>query len=74
MKIGLRKPSIRKSIAARTSLVRIIKTKLKLNAPRGFGWFTHPKKALYNRIYNRTTFSMMTLFKKIFNLLDKQKK
>jgi Topoisomerase DNA binding C4 zinc finger len=26
-----------------------------LKAPRGFGWFTNPKRAAYNRIYNRTT-------------------
>jgi hypothetical protein len=24
-------------------------------APRGFGWFTNPKRAAYNRVYNRTT-------------------
>jgi hypothetical protein len=24
-------------------------------APRGMGWVTNPKKALYNRVYNRTT-------------------
>jgi len=66
MKIGIRKPSLNKSIAARTSLKRIIKTKLKLNAPRGYGWLTDPKKALYNRIYNRTTVSIWTLIKKMF--------
>lgn len=26
-----------------------------LKAPRGWGWLTNPKKAAYNRIYNRTT-------------------
>jgi len=26
-----------------------------LKAPRGYGWITNPKKAAYNRIYNRTT-------------------
>jgi hypothetical protein len=26
-----------------------------LKAPRGFGWLTNPKKAAYNRIYNRTS-------------------
>ena len=24
-------------------------------APRGYGWITNPKKALYNRVYYRTT-------------------
>jgi hypothetical protein len=26
-----------------------------LKAPRGWGWLTNPKRALNNRIYNRTT-------------------
>lgn len=56
MKLGFRKPSIRKRIAARTSLKRAIRHNLGLKAPRGWGWITNPKKALYNRIYNRSTF------------------
>ncbi|HUY32795.1 MAG TPA: hypothetical protein VMV69_08435 [Pirellulales bacterium] len=32
-------------------------------APRGWGWLTNPKKALYNRIYHRTTFGIEDLFK-----------
>jgi hypothetical protein len=66
MKIGIRKPSIAKSISARTSIKRVIRHNLGLKAPRGFGWFTNPKKALYNRIYNRTSFSIFkggSLFK-----------
>lgn len=26
-----------------------------LKAPRGWGWITNPRRAAYNRIYNRTT-------------------
>ena len=26
-----------------------------LKAPRGYGWLTNPRKAAYNRIYNRTS-------------------
>jgi hypothetical protein len=26
-----------------------------LKAPRGYGWITNPRKAAYNRIYNRTS-------------------
>lgn len=63
MKFGMRKPSIRKSIAARTSVKRYIRHSLGLKAPRGWGWLTNPKKAAYNRIYNKTTFSMFDLFK-----------
>ena len=55
MKIGIRVPSINKRIAARTSVKRIIQNSLRLKAPRGYGWITNPKKAAYNRVYNRTT-------------------
>ena len=55
MKLGLRIPSLKKRIAARTSAKRFIRHSLGLKAPRGWGWFTDPKRALKNRIYNRTT-------------------
>lgn len=64
MKLGMRKPSLKKSIAARTSVKRYIRHSLGLKAPRGWGWLTNPKKAAYNRVYNRTTFSIFDLFKK----------
>ena len=53
LKIGIRKPSVKKRIAARTSLKRMVRSKVR--APKGFGWLTNPKKAAYNRVYNRTT-------------------
>lgn len=55
MKFGFRIPSLTKRIAARTSLARVVRHRLGLKAPRGFGWLTNPKRALYNRVYNRTT-------------------
>jgi hypothetical protein len=58
MKIGFRTPSFNKSIAARTSIKRIVRHRIGLKAPNGFGWFTNPKKALYNRVYNKTSFSI----------------
>jgi hypothetical protein len=51
MKFGFRKPSIRGMISARISPARIIRHRIGLKAPRGLGWITNPKKALYNRIY-----------------------
>ncbi|RUR71290.1 hypothetical protein EJP67_30020 [Variovorax guangxiensis] len=57
MKFGIRKPSIRKSIAARTSVKRMVRHNLGLKAPRGWGWLTNPKRAARNRIYNRSTVS-----------------
>jgi hypothetical protein len=55
MKFGFRIPSLTKRIAARTSLKRVIRHRLGLKAPRGWGWITNPRKAAYNRVYNRTT-------------------
>lgn len=56
MKFGPRRPSLRGRIAARTSLKRYVRQSLGLKAPRGCGWLTNPRRAAYNRVYNRTTF------------------
>ncbi|MGO9245771.1 MAG: hypothetical protein ACLPT4_02560 [Verrucomicrobiia bacterium] len=63
MKFGLRTPSLKRRIAARTSWKRYVRHSLGFKAPRGWGWVTNPKKAAYNRIYRRTTFSVDDLFK-----------
>ncbi|MBS1902919.1 MAG: hypothetical protein JSS75_04375 [Bacteroidetes bacterium] len=55
MRFGYRRPSIKKRIAARTSWKRYVRNNMGLKAPRGWGWLTNPKKAAYNRVYNRTT-------------------
>lgn len=55
VRFGFRVPSLRKRIAARTSLKRYVRNSLGLKAPRGWGWLTNPRKAAYNRVYNRTT-------------------
>jgi hypothetical protein len=55
MKFGFCIPSLTKRIAARTSLKRVIRHNLGFKAPKGFGWFTNPKKATYNKIYNKTS-------------------
>lgn len=65
MKFGPRKPSLKKMIAARTSPARFIRHNLGLKAPRGWGWLTNPKRALYNRVYNRTTFSVVGIILKL---------
>jgi hypothetical protein len=66
MKFGFRVPSLKKRIAARTSASRIVRHSLGLKAPRGWGWFTNPKKAAYNRVYSRITFSLSDLLKWLF--------
>lgn len=63
MKWGFRKPSFRKRIAARTSWKRYVRNSLGLRAPRGWGWLTNPRKAAYNRLYRRTTFSLNDILK-----------
>lgn len=66
MKIGLRKPSIKKMIGARTSPARIVRHRVGLKMPRGWGWLSNPKRALYNRLYARTTFSWIDLVRSLF--------
>lgn len=66
MKFGIRTPSLKKMISARTSPARFVRHNLGFKAPRGWGWLTNPKKALYNRVYSRTTFSIWDLLRKLF--------
>ena len=55
MKFGIRTPSLRKRLAARTSWKRVVRHSLGVKAPRGYGWLTNRRRAAYNRVYNRTT-------------------
>ncbi len=66
MKIGMRTPSLKRSIKARTTgrVKRSIKRSLIPGyGKKGMGWIKNPKKAAYNMIYNKTTFSIWDLFK-----------
>jgi hypothetical protein len=60
MKFGFRIPNLNKRIAARMSVKRMIRQSLGLKAPRGWGWLTNPRRALYNRVYTRTTVGLPT--------------
>ncbi|MDR7076883.1 hypothetical protein J2Y03_001906 [Neobacillus niacini] len=66
MKFGIRKPSLKKRISARTSIKRQIVHRAGLKMPRGYGWLRNPKKYAYNKVYNRTTFDIFKLIKKLF--------
>ncbi|CRK82093.1 hypothetical protein [Neobacillus massiliamazoniensis] len=66
MKIGMRKPSLKKRISARTSIKRQVVHRAGLKMPRGYGWIRNPKKYAYNKVYNRTTFDIFKLIKKLF--------
>lgn len=43
MKSGMRRPSLKKMISARTSPERFLRHNLALKAHRGWGWVTTPK-------------------------------
>lgn len=65
MKFGMRKPSIKRSISARTTgrAKRAIKKAIIPGyGQRGMG-LLHPKRALYNKVYRKTTFSIFDLAK-----------
>jgi hypothetical protein len=66
MKFGIRKLSLRKRISARTSIKRQIVHRAGLKMPRGYGWLRNPKKYVYNKVYQRTTFDIFKLIKKLF--------
>ena len=66
MKFGVRTPSLKKSISARTTgkAKRSIKRVLIPGYGRkGRGWITNHRKAAYNKIYRKTTVSFWDLFK-----------
>lgn len=59
MKIGYRKPSIKKSLKARTTGKIKRKTKKAINplyGKKGLGYLKNPKRAVKNKIYHKTTF------------------
>ena len=61
MKFGYRKPSIKKSISARTTgrAKKAVKSAILPGyGKKGAGWVKNPKKATYNHIYNKTTKSI----------------
>ena len=66
MKFGMRKPSLKKRISARTSIKRQIVHRAGLKMPRGWGWLRNPKKYAYNKVYNKTSFDIFKLIKKLF--------
>lgn len=64
MKVGIRKPSIKKRVKARTTgkLKRSIKRSVNPTyGKKGMGWVNDPKKAAYNKVYNKTTSGVTNL-------------
>jgi len=53
---------LKRRLTARTSVKRAVRHSLGVKAPRGLGIFTNPKKAFYNALYSRSSFSIDRLF------------
>ena len=62
----MRKPSLKKSIKARTTgkaKRALKKAVIPGYGKKGTGGIKNPKKAAYNKVYKKTTFSIFDLFK-----------
>ena len=66
MKFGMRKPSLKRRIGARTSIKRQIIHRGGFKMPRGYGWVRNPRKYAYNKVYNRVTFDIFKSLRKLF--------
>lgn len=69
MKVGLRKPSFKKSFKARTTGKIKRKIKKAVNpfyGKKGMGYIKSPKRAVKNKIYRKTTFGLSNIIKKLF--------
>lgn len=65
----IRKPSIKKSISARTkgrATRAVKKAVIPGYGKKGMGWVKNPKKAAYNKVYNKTSVSIFDIIKKLF--------
>lgn len=66
MKFGFRKPSLKKSIKARTTgrAKRALKKAVNpLYGKKGIGFVKNPKKAVKDKVYKKTTVGFWDLFK-----------
>lgn len=69
MKLGFRTPSVKKSVKARTTgrINRSVKKSVNpLYGKKGTGYITNPKKAVYDKMYNKTSFGA----KDVYNAID----
>lgn len=65
MKFGIRTPSLKRSISARTTgrAKRAIKKAVIPGYGRKGMGNLHPKKAIYNKVYHKTTFGLGDILK-----------
>ncbi len=67
MKFGFRKPSIKKSLKARTTgraKKAVKKATNPLYGKKGMGFLTHTRKSIYNKAYNKTSFGIDSITNK----------
>jgi len=66
MKLGLRTPSLKKSLKARTT-GKLKRSMKKAVIPgygmKGMGYIKDPQRAIKNKIYHKVTFSIWDLFR-----------
>ena len=72
MKYGMRTPNINKRISARTT-GKVTRTMNKAVNPlygkKGIGFINDPSKAIYNKVYNKTTKSIDNIIDGIFGII-----
>ena len=72
MKYGMRTPNVNKRISARTT-GKITRTMNKAVNPlygkKGMGFINDPSKAVYNKVYNKTTTSVDKIINGIFGTI-----
>ena len=72
MKYGMRTPNINKRISARTTgkITRAMNKAVNpLYGKKGMGFINDPSKAVYNKIYNKTTTSVDNITDGIFGAI-----
>ena len=70
MKIGIRKPSIKKTIRANTTGKIVRKAKGSINplyGKKGIGYIKNPEKAIKNSIYHKTTIDSRKVVASVLN-------
>ena len=73
MKYGVRKPSVKKRVSARTKgkVTRAIRKSVTPGyGKKGMGMIKNPKKAAYNKVYNKTTTGCLVPLIAIVSLLS----
>lgn len=66
VKYGIRKPSLKRRVSAKTSIKRQVVHRAGFKMPRNKSYLRNPKKYAYNKVYNKTSFDIFSLIKKLF--------